>query len=59
MYVCIYHHIFSVHDHQTLKEVGLVDTSYVSIEEGLPPSYEQVLVFLIFLFVYFVVANLF
>lgn len=39
-------YIFAVHDHQTLKEVGLIDTSYVSIEEGIPPSYEQVLVFL-------------
>lgn len=39
-------YIFAVHDHQTLKEVGLIDTSYVSIEEGIPPSYEQVLVIL-------------
>ena len=39
---------FSVHEHQTLKEVGLLDTSYVSIEEGVPPSYEQVLIFVLF-----------
>lgn len=40
-----------------MKEVGLVDTSYVSIEEGVPPSYEQVPVFLIFIYLSFLFCS--
>ncbi|XP_071040771.1 ubiquitin carboxyl-terminal hydrolase 40 isoform X3 [Parasteatoda tepidariorum] len=32
-------------EHVTLKDVGLTDVSYVTIEEGMPPSPDQVTVF--------------
>lgn len=31
-----------LHEHQSIREVGLLDTSYVSIEEGIPPTLEQI-----------------
>lgn len=42
--------IFVVHEHQSIREVGLLETSYVSIEEGIPPTPEQVFLFLDYFF---------